>query len=155
MALILSTGAKIELLKSGGGFIDTFDEGAILLFSGTPPTDPDNGIGTGNQLIATACVDPDNWTAASPSTNGISWNAPDSSGNVTPDDTIIAKATVAGTVRWFWLVRGVSGGDGTGASTTIARIQGTAAVGGGDLVLSSANFSVGTTNTANSITFRF
>lgn len=152
MAYLLSTGAKIRLLNNG---IPGFEDALALVFAGTPPTDPDNG--TNNTLLAKVGVDPLNWIAGSATGEGIPWLAADAAGDVFADlaSPIVAKGVADGLARFFWIVPNVAGADAVGASTTIARIQGLAAVGSGEMRLSTANITNGSTSNVTSIVIRF
>lgn len=149
MAFKLSTGAKINILANG--FVTPWQHCAILIFSGTPPTNPDNGITSGNTLLALAAQDPDAWAAGGGGADGITWQVPDAAGLVkaTGGITVVAKGLASGLARWFWIVQDIANGDDTGASLVIPRIQGIAGVGSGDLLLTNAQFEVGTLSNAD------
>ena len=140
MAAVFSTGAKIDLLTSG--FTAQYEDGAVLLMSGAPPASPDDGVLAGSQLIAVIARTPASWVAGSGAGFGIRWDAPDATGvvKVRAGDVLVARAVATGLVRYGWLIRDVAGHDVLTASLTIPRIQGVAAVGGGEFILSTTNF---------------
>lgn len=155
MSLQMSTGAKRRILDEG--FRNGFEDSLILLFSGTPPTDPDSATNASNVLVARAGIDQSSWVAGTLGAFGIDWLVSDAAGLMLPVDiaNIEAQGIADGTARWFWLIENEVGSDSLLASTTIARIQGTVAVGGGDLRLTNAVFSNGSESRADTIEMYF
>ena len=153
MAFLFSTGAKIRMMDSG--FVSGWADGLALIFGGTPPTDPSNG--TTGTLLAKVGIDPLNWIAGSATGEGITFDAADAAGDVYANlaSPLVAKGVATGTARFFWLVPNVAGADGVGASAVIARIQGLAGVGSGEMRLSSAEFTASSTSNASFAVFRF
>lgn len=139
MALKTSTGLRNYVLASGS-LKAALDNGFIKIYSGTPPASADEAIGGGNVLLCTVSV---NSTGT-----GITFDATATSG-------AISKATAevwsgvnssSGTATFYRHV--TSTDDGT-TSSTQRRIQGTVALAGGEMNLSSVGLTSGATQTVD------
>ena len=149
MALQLSTGLRNGMLNSTG-FTEAFDDGIIYIYSGPQPTNADAAI-QGTELLKIT-VNNGAWSPGSP-TNGLGWE--------TAANGAIAKATGetwrglgingGGTAGWFRLCGNAA--DAGGSSTTLPRLDGTVAVSGGDLSLSSITIVNGAPTTIDTFTF--
>lgn len=132
MALQLSTGLRNGMLNATG-FTEAFNDGTIYVYSGPQPATADAAVqGT---LLLQVTVNNGAWAAGSP-TNGLGFDAPASG--------VISKAAAevwrglgvaTGTAGWFRLVGNAA--DAGGSSTTLPRLDGTVAVSGGDMNMSS------------------
>lgn len=132
MALQLSTGLRNGMLNATG-FTEAFNDGTIYVYSGPQPATADAAVqGT---LLLQVTVDNGAWAAGSP-TNGLGFDAPAAG--------VISKAAAevwrglgvtTGTAGWFRLVGNAT--DAGGSSTTLPRLDGTVAVSGGDMNMSS------------------
>jgi hypothetical protein len=122
MAILLSsTFANALLQHSGSSIADQFGGGTLVVYSGTPPTGPNESL-SGNTALATFTF------AAS-----TAWASP-SSGVENLDfvsQTVTAAAT--GTATFFRILN----------SSSAALIQGTVAASGGDFNLSSVSVTSG------------
>lgn len=132
MALQLSTGLRNGMLNSTG-FTEAFNDGTIYIYSGPQPATADAAVqGT---LLLQITVNNGAWAAGSP-TNGLGFDAPAAG--------VISKAAAevwrglgitGGTAGWFRLVGNAA--DAGGSSTSLPRLDGTVAISGGDMNLSS------------------
>jgi len=132
MALQLSTGLRNGLLNATG-FTEAVNDGIIYIYTGPQPTNADTAVqGT---LLLRITVNNGAWAAGSP-TNGLGFDAPAAG--------VLSKAAaevwrglgvVDGTAGWFRLCGNVA--DAGGASTTLPRLDGSVAISGGDMNLSS------------------
>ena len=148
MSIQLSTGLRNGMLNATG-FKEAFADGVIYIYSGPQPTDADSAVqGT---LLMKITVDAGAFSFGS-ATNGLEFDAPASG--------VISKAAAeawrgvgiaAGTAGWFRLMGNAS--DDLGASTTLARMDGSVATSGGDMNLSTVTIAVGTPVTVD--TFQF
>lgn len=149
MALQLSTGLRNGMLNSTG-FTEAFNDGIIYIYSGPQPANADAAV-QGTELLKIT-VNNGAFTPGSP-TNGLGWEA--------AANGAIAKATSevwrglgingGGTAGWFRLCGNAA--DAGGSSTTLPRLDGTVAVSGGDLNLSSITIVNGAPTTIDTFTF--
>ena len=129
-----STGLRNKLLDTNS-LKTILALGAIKIYSGSAPATADAAV-TGT-LLATITV--------SSGATQLSMAASAADGVLTKDSAVwsgVAAAT--GTAGYY---RHVAAGDTGASSTTEARIQGTVALAGGDLNLSSLSFTAGATKT--------
>jgi len=148
MALQLSTGLRNGMLNSVG-FTTAFNNGTIYIYSGPQPATADTAIqGT---LLLQVTLNNGAWTAGV-GTNGLQFDAPVSG--------VLSKAAAqvwrglgvaAGTAGWFRLVGNPA--DAGGASTTLPRLDGTVAISGGDMNLSSLSIVVSAPTTVDVFQF--
>lgn len=148
MALQLSTGLRNGMLNSTG-FTEAFNDGIIYIYSGPQPANAD--AATQGTLLLRITVNNGAWSAGSP-TNGLGFDAPASG--------VISKAAAEvwrglgvtdGTAGWFRLCGNAA--DAGSSSTTLPRLDGTVAISGGDMNLSSITI---VTNAPTTIdTFQF
>lgn len=122
MTILLSNAFANALLQhSGTSLADQFGGGSIVVYSGTPPTGPNEAL-SGNTVLAT-------WAFAA----ATSWAAP--SGGVEtldiPTTTVTASAT--GTATFFRVLN----------SGSTALLQGTVGTSGADFNLSSTGITSG------------
>lgn len=131
----LSTGMRNHLLD-GGSFKSALDGGLITIYSGTPPSSPDDVL-SGNTLLCTVSLNGGG--------SGINFEASAVSGVLSKAAAETWQGTNAatGTAAFFRFTE--SGGDPSLASTTEKRVQGTVAVAGADLNLSSVSLTSGAT----------
>jgi len=132
MALQLSTGLRNGILNSTG-FTEAFNDGIIYVYSGAQPANADAAVqGT---LLMRITVDNGAWAAGSP-TNGL--------GFATPAAGVVTKAVAEvwrglgiadGTAGWFRLCGNAA--DAGASSSVLPRLDGTVAISGGDMNLSS------------------
>lgn len=148
MALQLSTGLRNGMLNATG-FTTAFNNGAIYVYSGPQPATADSAIqGTQLGLIT---LNNGAWTPGV-STNGLQFDAPVAG--------VVSKAAAQvwrmlgianGTAGWFRLVGNPV--DAGGSSTTLPRMDGTIAISGGDMNLSSLSIVTGAPNTVDVFQF--
>lgn len=131
----LSTGLRNALL-SGGSLKATLDGGEIRIYSGTVPADADAAIG-GATLLVTIKNGGSGITFATAS-GGVMQKA----GGETWSGTNAATGTAS-------FYRHVLSADDGSSSTSAVRIQGTVAVAGADMNLTSVALSSGATQTLN------
>ena len=127
----LSTGLRNAILASGS-LKATLDGGEIRIYSGSPPVDADAAV-TGT-LLCTVKHDGE----------GINFAASAAGGILSKDatETWSGVNAATGTAGYF---RHVLSADAGGVSTTAPRIQGTIAVAGADLNISSTALTSGAT----------
>lgn len=132
MAIKASTGLRNALLGTGS-FKGTMDGGFLDIYAGTVPTDADAAIGSATLL----CRISDNGTGT-----GLDFAASAAAGVLAKDGSQVWSGTnvATGTATFY---RFVASGDTGAASTTEPRLQGTVAVLGADLNLSSVALSSG------------
>jgi hypothetical protein len=140
--LRFSTGLRNGFLNATG-IKEAMADGIIRIYTGAQPITADSAaIGT---LLVEVTVNAGAWAAGSP-TNGLEFDAPVSG--------VLAKAA-AEAWRGNGLAVGVAGWfrfyanpvDAGGASTTLARIDGSVGRSSADLNLSNTNIEVGVPNT--------
>lgn len=132
MSLQLSTGLRNGMLNSTG-FTEAFNDGTIYIYSGPQPTNADAAVqGT---LLLQITVNNGAWSAGSP-TNGLGFDAP-SAGVISKAAAEVWRGlgVATGTAGWFRLCGNAA--DAGGSSTTLPRLDGSVAVSGGDMNLSS------------------
>lgn len=130
----ISTGLRNALL-SGGSLKATLAGGEIRIYSGTVPADADASIGSATLLVT-----------IKNGGSGINFAASAAAGvlNKASGETWSGTNAATGTASFF---RHVLSADDGSASTTASRIQGTAAVAGADLNLTSVSLTSGATQT--------
>lgn len=148
MALRLSTGLRNGMLNSTG-FTEAFNDGTIYIYSGPQPSSADDAVqGT---LLLQITVNNGAWSAGSP-TNGLGFDA--------PSNGVVSKAAAEvwrglgvadGTAGWFRLVGNAA--DAGGSSTSLPRLDGSVAISGGDMSLSSVTIVTSAPTTID--TFQF
>jgi hypothetical protein len=134
MALQLSTGLRNGMLNSTG-LTEALNDGVIYIYTGAQPATADAAIqGT---LLGTVTVNNGAWAAGSP-TNGLGFDAP-SSGVLSKAAAEVWRmlGVATGTAGWFRFVGNAA--DAGALSTTLPRLDGTVAVSGGDMNLSSVS----------------
>ena len=136
MALKASTGLRNTVL-GGGSLKGALDGGLIKIYAGAAPASADDAVG-GATLLCTVSL-------ASAGT-GINFDAAAASGVISkaPGETWSGANAATGAAAWY---RHVAPADDGTLSTTQARIQGTVAVAGADLNLSSVSLVSGATQT--------
>ena len=148
MSLNFSTGLRTGMLNSTG-VKEAFTNGIIYLYSGVQPVTADAAI-TGT-LLGKVTVDAGAF-AFGAATNGLNFD--------TAVAGVLAKAvaenwqcvcTAAGTIGWFRMMGNAT--DALGVSTTLARIDGDAAVSGADLNIPTLAVIIGTPITIDVFTF--
>lgn len=130
MTIRFSSGLRNGMLNATG-LKEALANGVLDLFSGAQPADADSAEqGT---LLCRITVGSGAWNAGT-ATNGINFDAPvaDVIGKAAAE-TWSGNAVAAGTLGWFRF-KGNPADNGL-ASTTLARIDGSIAVTGGDLNL--------------------
>jgi len=148
MTVRLSTGAR-NALAGETGFGKTFEAGVIYIYSGPQPLTADNAP-SGTLL---GIVTKDGATFAfGTSTNGLTFAAP-SGGTVSKAaaDTWKFTGIAKGTAGWFRLMGNAL--DSLDYSTTSPRMDGSIAVSGGDLNLSSIAIEVSAPHTIDVFQF--
>lgn len=151
----LSTGLRASMLNVQG-FKGAFANGVIAIYTGTQPATADSAVqGT---LLGYVTKNAGAFAQGSP-TNGLNFDTT-STGTIakaaaetwqlgTGGGTAGASAT--GVAGWFRLMGNAS--DAGGASTSLARLDGSIATSGGDLNLPSVSFDVGTPVTIDTFSF--
>jgi hypothetical protein len=148
MALQLSTGLRNGMLNSTG-FTEALNDGVIYIYSGPQPTNADAAVS--GTLLGTVTVNNGAWAAGSP-TNGLGFDAPALG--------VISKAAAevwrmlgvaSGTAGWFRMVGNAA--DAGGSSTSLPRLDGSVAISGGDMNLSSTTIAIGVPTTIDVFTF--
>lgn len=136
MALKTSTGLRNQLLDTAS-LRDILDLGFIKIYAGTVPATADDAIGSATLLT----------TISNDSTaTGLTMAAEAIDGVLFKEDTETwSGVNVAGGSATFY--RHVAAGDTGALSATQARIQGTIAVAGADMNLTSTTLSNGATQT--------
>jgi hypothetical protein len=148
MALKLSTGLRNGMLNSTG-FTEAFNDGIIYIYSGPQPSTADAAVqGT---LLLKITVNNGAWAAGSP-TNGLGFDA--------PANGVISKAAAEvwrglgetdGTAGWFRLCGNPA--DAGSSSTTLPRMDGSVAMSGGDMNLSSVTIVTSAPTTIDTFSF--
>lgn len=149
MALKLSTGLRNGMLNATG-FTEAFNDGIIYIYSGPQPSDADQAVqGT---LLLRITQNNGAWSAGV-ATNGLGFDAPSAG--------VISKAAGetwrglgvngGGTAGWFRLCGNPA--DAGSSSTSLPRMDGTVAVSGGDMNLSSVSIVDGAPTTLDTFTF--
>lgn len=130
----LSTGLRNALL-SGGSLKASLDGGEIRIYSGTVPADADASIGSATLLVT-----------IKNGGSGINFASSAASGvlNKASAETWSGTNAATGTASFF---RHVLSADTGASSTSAVRIQGTTAVAGADLNLTSVSLTSGATQT--------
>lgn len=127
MAITLSsTFANLVLQHSGTSLLDQILGGALVIYSGTPPTGANEAL-SGNTALATFTFDSTSGDYSAPSSGVLSLKF---GSNVT-SPTVTASAT--GTATFFRILN----------TTPAALIQGTVGVSGADFNLSSTTITSG------------
>jgi len=139
MSLKLSTGLRNGMLNATG-FKEAFTAGVMYIYSGPQPVNADAAIqGT---LLGIVSLNAGSFSFGSP-TNGLNFDA--------PANGVISKAAAetwkmigiaASTAGWFRLMGNPS--DNLASSNTLPRLDGSVAISGGDLNLSTVAIVIGT-----------
>lgn len=148
MALKLSTGLRNGMLNSTG-FTEAFNDGIIYIYSGPQPSDAD--AATQGTLLLRITVNNGAWSAGSP-TNGLGFDAP-AAGVISKAaaETWRGLGVTEGTAGWFRLCGNAA--DAGGSSTTLPRMDGSVAMSGGDMNLSSVAIVTNAPTTIDTFTF--
>lgn len=128
MATKFSTGLRNYVLVTGS-LKGALDGGKIIIYSGAEPATADAALGSATPLVTIT----DNGGAG-----GLTIATTASAGVVSKDATQVWRGTV-GTSNTATFFRYVKTGDSGASSTTDIRIQGTVALAGADLNLSSVD----------------
>lgn len=155
MALKLSTGLVNQILglaagsPAGKGLGELFELGVLKIYGSPRPADADS-TETGT-LLCTITDASGTYTPAD-GTNGLSFDDP-ASGVLSkePTQTWSGVAVASGTAVWYRFYP--VGTSVTGATTTIARIDGSIGTSGADLNMSSTSIVSGATQTVDSFTW--
>ena len=148
MALQLSTGIRNGMLNATG-FTTALNDGVIYVYSGPQPATADTAIqGT---LLLTVTQNNGAWSAGSP-TNGLGFDAP-AAGVISKAaaETWRGLGVANGTAGWFRFVGNAT--DAGGSSTTLPRLDGTVAISGADMNLSSLTIVIGVPTTVDVFQF--
>ena len=136
MTLHISTGLRNGLLVTGS-LKSQLDGGSIKIYSGPVPASADAAL-AGNTLLCTV-------TVASGATQLTFGTTPDTGTLAKPAGVVWSGSNVATGVASFY--RHVAAADVGNASITAPRIQGSVALYGGELNLTSVNLVAGATQT--------
>jgi hypothetical protein len=143
MTVRLSTALRTNLAGTTG-FAATFANGVIDIYSGTQPATADSAA-TGT-LLGTVTLNSGAFVPGV-STNGLTFAAA-SSGSVSKSGVWSFNGIAEGTAGWFRL-RG-NAADAGAISTVLPRLDGSVAVSGADLNLSSITIATGAPTTIDS-----
>lgn len=135
MTLRVSTGLRDAMLATGS-FKDTMDGGYIRIYSGTPPTEADNAIGSAgsNTLLCEISVDGDG--------DGLNMETSPSNGVLGKASAETWQGTVlASGVATFY--RHVASGDDGSSSSSAPRIQGEVAEANSEMNFTSTTLTSG------------
>lgn len=136
MALKASTGLRNKLLDTSA-LRTIFNLGFLEIYSGSVPTDADQGIGGATLLVR---------ISNNNTTTGLTFAASASGGAITKNlSETWSKAAAGSGSATFW--RFVAAGDTGALSTTEARIQGTIGLAGADLNVASLSYVAATVYT--------
>lgn len=135
----ISTGLRNYLL-SQGSLKGAVDGSVIRIYTGTAPTTADEAVPGTAALLCEISVNG--------AGTGVTLDTAAAGGLITkaPGESWEGVNSAAGTAAWFRMVKPADVGD---ASTTATRIQGTVAVAGADLNLSSVSLANGATQTVD------
>lgn len=147
MALRFSTGLANAMLDSTG-LRAAMNDGVIRIYTGAQPLSADDAVqGT---LLMEVTVDGGTFVHGSP-TNGLALDAAaDKAISKAAAETWRGTGLANGTAGWFRFCANPV--DSGGSSTTLARIDGTCAKTGGDMVMSSVTIVIGQPNTVDTFT---
>jgi hypothetical protein len=134
----------------GGSLKDAMKDGKLMIYTGSPPSDPDDGVGTATLLVT--ITESAGTFVAGAFGNGLEFEND-------PTDGVIEKASgetwqgaaVASGVAGFFIFVG-NATDALGSSTTLPRIVGSVGLSGADLVIGSTNIVSGRTYTIDEFT---
>lgn len=142
MALRLSTGLRNAMLSTND-FSTEMNLSKIDIYSGTQPSSADNAVPAGSTLLVTI--------SESGGATGLTFDAA-SNGSIekASAETWSGTAVASGTAGWFRMYE--SGGSPASSSSTESRLDGSVAVSGGDINISSTSVSSGATQTVSSFT---
>ena len=129
MAFKFSTGLRNALLDTSS-VRDSLDGGEIRIYSGTPPSSPNDAVDEDNTLLVTITVDSGD--------TGLGFEAAADSGTLmkATDETWSGEVEATGTASFFRFVQSDDTGD---ASTTAQRVQGGVGTGGADMNLATVS----------------
>jgi len=135
----ISSGLR-DYLVGTGSFKAGLDGSYLKVYSGTPPTSPDDAVPTGATLLCTVSVDA--------SATGVTFEASATAGLLLKAAAEAWEGTNAatGTATWFRLAPTADTG---AASTSALRVQGTVAQAGADLNITSTALTSGATQTVD------
>ena len=155
MAVRFSTGLRDKMLDptTGASLGEAMNDGILRIYTGAQPATAD-AAATGTLLLEVT-QDSGAWTGGSP-TNGLGFDAPVSGVlSKAAAETWSGNGVAAGTAGWARLYANPV--DAGGSSTTLARIDMSVAVTGGDLNLSNTVIAVSAPHTIDAfqITFPF
>lgn len=136
MSLKASTGLRNKVLDTSP-LKTVLNLGFIKIYDGTEPATADAALGTATLL----CTISNNSTGT-----GLTFEAAASGGIIAKNaaETWSGVNAATGTARFY---RHVAPGDTGASSTTEARLQGTVALAGGEMNLSSVNLTIAATQT--------
>jgi len=148
-AEVMPAGGFVAVAK-GGSLKDTMKDGKLMIYTGSPPSDPDDGVGTATLLVT--ITESAGTFVAGAYGNGLEFEND-------PTDGVIEKmstetwqgAAVASGVAGFFIFVG-NATDALGSSTTLPRIVGSVGLSGADLVIGSTNIVSGRTYTIDEFT---
>jgi len=140
----------VVAVAKGGSLKDTMKDGKLMIYTGSPPSDPDDGVGTATLLVT--ITESAGTFVAGAYGNGLEFEND-------PTDGVIEKmstetwqgAAVASGVAGFFIFVG-NATDALGSSTTLPRIVGSVGLSGADLVIGSTNIVSGRTYTIDEFT---
>lgn len=139
----LSTGLRNKVLDGGaaGGFKAALNLGFIYVYTGSQPTDPDQGA-TGT-LLGTVSVNGGG--------TGLTFDAAVAGVlSKAAAETWRFTGVAAGIAGWFRF--SAAGDTPTNVSTTVARLDGAIGTSGAELNLSNLSIAIGQVNTADAFT---
>ena len=144
MTVNLSTGLRNGILNATG-FTTAFANGVMYIYSGPQPINADQAVQGTLLGVITNTGGTFNFGTA---TNGLNFAAP--AGGVitkTSAQTWNGTAIAAGIAGWFRLMGNTA--DSLGSSTTLPRLDGAIASGGGDLNVANVNIALNAPMTAD------
>lgn len=143
--------ALCSALANDKGFASAFANCCICLYSGPQPLKADDAA-TGT-LLGRFTLNGGAWTAGSP-TNGLNFVPVPGTPGLVQVDPITAKMTglAAGTAGWFRIYANAAD-DGL-ATTTAYRVDGTAGVGTGDMLVRTLSITVGMPMSIDELSYR-
>ncbi len=132
----------------GGSLADIFQNGHIVIYSGSQPANGDTAY-AGTELVKITVAS--GAVVAGEETNGLEFQTSASGEIEKNSDVWSGLGLAAGTAGWFRFY--ANGSDAGGASTTLPRIDGSVGTSGADLNMSSTTIAVDATYTIDSFKF--